>query len=179
MDAFTKLAEKIQGLSKKELQKYTAIFLGVVFCVILGTTYYVYTKSNEYVHKMKITRTLAAKARTLIDELEKIQAKEEQILALFSQSKDFNLNSFFETFCKNQGIKPEDGWGRSTKVLANPQFDEDVLTATFKGQTTQKLVKILEELDKQKLVYLKNLQVKSEKSKQIIFDITIATLRAK
>ncbi len=94
------------------------------------------------------------------------------------KNKDFSLNQYFETFYKAQAIKPEDGWSSSTTIL-NAQFDEVELPATFKGQTTQKLVSILQEIEKQEIVYVKDLKVRADKNKTIVFDIVLATLRKK
>ncbi|MFH0898052.1 MAG: hypothetical protein V1855_00550 [bacterium] len=178
MELLTKLAEKIQHLSPKEFQKYFTIFFVAILGAILGLVYYIYAESTELVASMKKIESLSGKSIALINKFERIQSEEDQIMALIEKNKDFDLREYFETFYKSQGLNPEGGWGTTANVL-NPEFDEIELSASFKGQTTEKLVKILQELDKQKIVYVKELRMKADKNKTIIVDITIATLRKK
>ncbi|MFH1831918.1 MAG: hypothetical protein ABH827_03900 [bacterium] len=178
MEFISKLADTIHYLSKKDFQRYLGIFLAGVGVIVIGIVYYIYSQNNELMMHFKKIEKLSDKALILRQQFEKIQTEEVRLADLLAQNKDFSLNSYFETFYKRQNIKPEDGWRESPNVI-NSKFDEMELSATFKDQTTEKMVKILEEIDKTKIVYVKKVHIKTEKNKRITFDITLSTLKEK
>ena len=99
---------------------------------------------------------------------------------LLEQEKDFDLNVFFEKFCAQFKITPFESWDTTTQSFAgSDKFDEVLLNATFKQLTTQQLVTILEELNKNELVYIKELNITNEETKTITVNIIIATKKFK
>jgi len=105
--------------------------------------------------------------------------KEEQRLKdILDKNKDFTMPGFFEQFCREQNIVPEQGWNPLSEPV-NDKFDEIILKATFKGLSTEKLVKIIEALDKKEIVYIKQLEIHNEGENKINVDLTLATKKYK
>lgn len=174
MEFLIKISNFIQHLEKKQLQKYIIAVLGCTSVIVMILMYYVYSQSAFLVNDMKRIERAAQKSAQLILTAEKLKKQEDHILNILDKYKDFDLQKEFEQFCKEQGCSPEPGWGSSPEPI-NSKFDEEVLTATFKNQTTEKMVTYLEALEKKEIMYIKGLLVKSEKDKKITFDISIAT----
>ena len=179
MEFIIKLGNYLQSLSKKQIQQYfLAFFAGTLF-VTLGSIYYIHSKSIDLLNEIKRLDVLANKSISILEDNQRMDSEEQRIQSLLDQNKDFNINSYFESFCQAQNL-PSQGWGDSKTEEINDKFDEISLRATFKNQTTEKLVKILDELYKNDIIYIKNLSIKQESDKQspekkISFDITIAT----
>ena len=114
----------------------------------------------------------------LLAENERIQQVEKKARTLIDQNKNFALKSFFETFYKEQGLSPENGW-RDQIDESNPSYNETSLAVTFKGQTTESVVKILTALEKNPMIYVKDLTLKHEGSKKISLEISLATKNLK
>jgi hypothetical protein len=113
-------------------------------------------------------------------EYERLQQKEDQLQNLLKQYKEFNMNTFFEQFYKEQNMTPEANWGTvPVPIEGNENFDEVILNATFKNQTTEKLTKMLDALDKKENVYIKDLVIRNTFNKKIDFDISLASMRYK
>ncbi len=178
MELFIKIATTLQELSKKQIQQYLLAFLCGVCLVAGGMIYWIYLESNELLLEIKKIETLSKKSTKILADNEHMQIEARRIQELFDQNKDFTIKSFFETFCKEQGLVAEPGW-TSRVEESNDRFDEVVLAATFKKQTTEKLVNVLIALDKKDIVYIKDLTTKNEGDKKISFDITIATKNMK
>lgn len=174
MEFFIKIATFLQGLTKKQFQQYLLIFLCGVCIVTGGMMYWIYLESTNLLSEIKKIETLSQKSISILADNEHMQQEARRVQELFDQNKDFTIKSFFETFCKEQGLIPEPGWSSRTEE-SNDRFDEMVLTATFKKQLTEKIVKILIALDKKDIVYIKDLTIKNEGDKKVSFDITIAT----
>lgn len=178
MEVLKKLAVYIQSLDRKQLQKYTLFFLLAVAMVIGTLTYYLYSTQVSLVKEIYQLHALANKSLKIVEENRKMSKEEQRLRDILEKDRSFTIKGFFEQFCKEQDIVPERGWDSSAQSV-NEKFDEIALTATFKGQTTEKLVKILTALDQKEIVYIKELVVRNENNGKITFDITIATKQDK
>ena len=178
MEFLVKIIQQIQQLTKKEFERYLMISLVSVSLFMGGIVYFVYTKSSDMIKQIKKLETLANKSVKIMNDYQQIQQDEEQLLGMLGKQKDFNIRIYFEQFCKEQNINPASAWNTSSDQI-NEKFEEITLSASFKDQTTEKLVRILEEIDKKEIVYIKNLAIKTEKeARKIAFDITIATKKS-
>lgn len=179
MEFLNKIIIQLNQLTTKEQERFIVITLASVALLMGGLVYFIYQKSTDLVTSIKKVETLANKATQLLQDCEKLQKEENRIEDMLEKQRDFNINSYFEQFCKRQSLNPTSEWSTST-IQINQKFDEITLQATFKDLTTEKLVKILEEIDKQEIIYIKSLLVKTEKEKKrVTVDITIATKRSK
>ena len=178
MEVFAKIIAFIQQMNKKEFQHYLGITLGIVTLSTALIIYSVYSKSDDLLEKMKRINVLAVKTSTILGTYEKMKEEEERYQNSIEKNKDFTLNGYFEQFCREQNLTPEPGWVSGTESI-NEQFEEISLPATFKGLTTEKLVNLLDILDKKELIYVKDLKIKNTGSKQISCEITIATNKYK
>lgn len=174
MEFLIKISDFVQNLEKKQFQKYLIVTLGCAAAIIGSLIYYVHNHTASLINTMKSIERAANKSAQLILDAQKLKEQEDHIQNLLDKYQNFDLQGEFEKFYKEQGIDPEPGWGSSLDTI-NSKFDEEVLTATFKNQSTQKLVTYLEALEKKEIIYIKGLSVKSEKDKKISFDISIAT----
>lgn len=169
-----KIADFIQNLNKKEFQRYLIIALSCIGLLMGSVIFYIYRSSSHLVAEIKKIERFGNKAAEILSEHEKLQKEEERIQVLLDKYKNFDIQGDFEQFFKEQNIVPEAGWGTTIETI-NPKFDEIILSASFRNQTTQKLVEFLQKLDEKEIVYIKNLTIRSEKNKKITFDISIAT----
>ncbi|MFH1254327.1 MAG: hypothetical protein V1646_02740 [bacterium] len=174
MEIILNFINYLQSLTKKQVQQYFLVFLLGMGGVVSGLIYFVHSKSVELLFEIKRLESLANKATSILEENQKMEIEEQRIQAMLDADRNFNIKSYFEGFCQTQGL-PSQGWGDARTEELNDKFDEVSLTASFKGQTTEKLVRILEDFYKKEIIYIKSLNVKQEPDKKISFNITIAT----
>lgn len=170
--------ELIHSLDKKQFDKYLLMFIGGLVCVATLSIYFVYTSCKTLEADIIRLQATKKKTRRLLADYASIMAEETRLQGVLDQHKNFNLKVYFEQFCKEQGFNAAPGWDVSTNSI-NAQVDEIALTATFKGLTTESLVKMLQEYDKTEIVYIKNLRIKTEKDKKITCEIALATVKTK
>ena len=178
MSYIEKVVSFVQQADPLELRKYTLISLGGFFMVCAFIVYKVNERKEELLKEIQSTYALAKKSRALIDDNKQMQAEELRLKQLLDKNREFTIKGFFESFCRDQNLNPEPGWdARSEQV--NDRFDEVLLPAEFKDQTTQKLIAVLDELSKKEIVYLKEVTVRNQSNGKISFGLTIATKRYK
>lgn len=168
----------IQTLSPREFKRYAFIGIGCLAVLLSIILYVVYTQSSALAAQLKKCEALGQKADGIVQQLTSLQRDEEKIIQMLDQHKDFNIKVYFENFIKEQGVNPSEGWNTSTPELLTAGLDKVTLTASFKGVNTQKIVTMLQSLRAQENVYVENWRIKKDqKSKQLTFDVVIATRR--
>lgn len=183
MNKIIQAVQYLQSLSKKEFQKYVIIALSSIAILVLGATYYTYSTASTLVIQIK-------KLNTQINQIEKLLAKnnqlteeEQKIQEILDANPDFNMNTYFEKFYTKHKLKPEPNWKPEDGSIIEGskrgvRYQEVLLKATFKNQTMQKLVTVLQDIYNEQIVYLKTLEITSEKEK-INFELTLATKQYK
>ena len=177
------LTNYLQALSKKEFQQYLIVGLVSIGLLATGTTYYIYQKSSNLVTQLKQLNRNANNIARIVARHEKLQEREQNIITLLEKYPDFNINSYFERFYTKHKITPEPNWKPEEGAVIigsqeNVRFQEIVLQATFKNQTMQKLVELLQDLYKETIVYIKELEIRRENAK-ITIELTLATQQYK
>lgn len=178
MDIIIKFATYLNGLTKKQFRNFTAMVIGIVIFIIFGMIYIINQKSIYYLNQIKTFENLSNKGIGILEENQKMEDEALRIQLILDQNKEFNIKSYFETFCQQNGLTPNQGWDTQTNEL-NDRFDEILLSASFKGLSTEKIVAIIEEFYKKEIIYIKSINIKQEQDKKVSFEITIATKSVK
>lgn len=169
----------IERLDQKKFLQQAGIFLACITLVTGGIVYLIETKRNTEIANLKELSELSQKSAKVIRESEKIKLEEERVRALLDDNKNFSIKTYFEQFCRAHEITPEAGWDTETRSIdGNDMFDEILLPAVFKNQTMEHLVTILNDLDENEIVYIKELEIKNAEQ-NITFTLTIATKKQK
>jgi hypothetical protein len=180
MSFLESIANTITHQSSKQHQLFLATVIGTVLVGLSGIIYFLYMQRDADVATLIDLQEASKKNNTLIAKSDKIKAEEERIKALLEENKGFSIKTFFETLTREQKLTAEAGWDTEIRSIeGNDTFDEIVLSATFKNQTTQALVALLGVLDNNEIVYIKELEIKKEAKKTIAFTLTIATKKRK
>ena len=174
----------LEGLSKKSFERLMIIIAASSAIIITLILVYVYRTNSKILTNINNLQNLTKKANVVRAKYQEIQQERTRVLELLGQEKDFEIKSFFEKFCMDHKLKPESDWATpSTPIEGNPALEEISLRATFKNQTMESLTKLLEDLSKNEMIYVKNLKITKEAKtgpkKTISFEIIIATLKSR
>jgi len=173
-------ASRIARQSAKEHQTFLLISLAVATALLGGMIYFLYSQQDTTIEALKALAEQIKKNDALIATSERIHAEEERVKTLLEDNKGFSIKTYFESLTHDQNMKPEPGWDTETHAIENNDtFDEIVLTAQFKNQTTQSLVAFLGIIEESEIVYIKELTIKKDGPKTIVFELTLATKKRK
>ena len=168
----------VHSLEKQAFERYLLIGIAALGILLGAGVYFIYSTTSSLHQEIIKLQTAKKKTRKLLIDFADIEAEETRLRGVLEQHKNFNLKIYFEQFCKEHGFSAVPNWDTTTTQI-NPQVDEIALSATFKGLTTESLVRMLQGFDKTEIVYIKNLRIKNEKDKKITCDITLATVKTK
>ena len=179
-----KLIKEIQNfirkLDQKSFKKYLIISISSIAIIMIISTYYIHNKSQSLIKNIENIEKSTYEISNIVKKFQITQNQKNHTLTLLDKEKDFEIKGFLEAFCKDHQLKYESNWiASSSSIEGNPKIEEVSLKATFKDQTTEKLVSILKALDEKEIVYIKKIKIDKGKNKLINFDLTIASLKYK
>jgi hypothetical protein len=178
MEAINKFANYLQTLPRKKFQQYLLISLGCVAACASLLIYAIHEKKASLIQYTINLGKLSEKSAHIISENRKMTLEEQHIREVIDKNKGFSIKSFFEQFCREQNINAESGWEAHVEPI-NERFDEVILSATFKDQTTKNLIKILSALALKDIVTIKELRIRTQQNKRITVDIMLASKKLK
>lgn len=180
MNILDNLITRTLSLESKSLLRAILFMLGATAALGCVLIYFFHTARSSRIEKLSQLHEQSRKNDKIVSDSNKIKAEEERIQTMLNENKGFNIKTFVEQFCAEQKLKPEAEWTTETRSIeGNETFDEVLLPVTFKNQTTQALVTMLSGLDKQEMIYIKELIVQKEDKKKITITLTIATQKRK
>ena len=178
MEFFIKLSAYIQNLNSQDFKKhFFAFVLGVFVCAGL-LIYYIHGQKASLIVRVKQMHKMAQQVQTIIADNRRMVIEEQRLKEILDQNKNFTIKGYFEQFCREQGLTPEPGWDTTTEPVSD-KFDEIILPANFKNLTSEKFVRVLEELGKKNIVYIKEMAIHNDGSGKISCMVTMATKRYK
>ncbi|MCB9493030.1 MAG: hypothetical protein H6679_02030 [Epsilonproteobacteria bacterium] len=177
-DYVGKILERMQALTSKQAQQIFFVWLAIIISCCATIVYTVHKKSNAYVEQIKQSQLLTKKVAQILAQNERMSKEEERLRRLLDQNQGFTIKSFFEQFVQQQGIAPDPGWDARAQNV-NDQFDEVLLRATFRNMTMEKLVTVLDTIDKNPIVYVHEVSMRRAENKTMVVDLTLATKRYK
>ena len=168
----------LDALGQREFKMHVIGFLASVLSIGCFMVYSIQSSKKDLLKKLQALNTQTIKAYKIIENNREIVKDELRLRQKLDMEKDFSIRGYFEQFYRDQGLSPDGNWETRTEPM-NEKFDEIVLPVTFKGLTSDQLVKALIELNKKDIVFLKECAIRSTNNNKINVTMTIATKRYK
>jgi len=173
----------IANLDTRRFMIYLGGLLSSVLIVMGIMIYILHLQGTRLVSHIRNLHKITAQAREATYLYETIQDRKQGVIDALEEEQDFELKSFFASFCKENNIKPESNWSTlSTSIDGNELLEEISLSAIFNNFTIQKCVALFEALEKKDIVYVKNFSITKEgenkrSSKTVSLELSLATLK--
>jgi hypothetical protein len=183
MMGFLKNAENfIIKLSPKELQKYLLIYMASV-CAAAGLLiYWQYSKTNDLRKKLVAANKQRSEVREILTQDQVVKYQKEIVDRTLKQRKHFKLQDYFENTV--QKLRLQNSLKKSTPSVSNLEglraqgYSEARVDASLVNLNTKQLVELLDEIEQNTIIYIKNLEInRSGKAPVIDVMLTIATLQ--
>ncbi len=172
-----RLRERLEKYDQKEFIRYTAIYLGILtlFATAIITRYYF--KSYSLYKTMKKVNGLREEVKTILERYERVKKQREDVDALLEKNEDFILPEYLERLRSEMHLSYT---AESTTTSPRDEmYQETSINAKFTNMNMRELTELLQELEKNRLVYTKELDIIKSKTRPGTLDvsITIATLK--
>lgn len=169
------LRDFVRGLDKKELKLYGALYMGVCAFIVAGIMVRHVYLVREAKDKIKQLNQARAKVQGVLTDFGQVAQQRNKIDALLKKDKNFYLQKFFQELTQKLGIAKEATEKPSTQKLENG-YTEESLNINLLRITTQQLCELLQGIEKEERIYIKNIDITKTVAKKINVIMVIATL---
>lgn len=182
MELIDKIYTYISDLDEKRFYQYLIGFLCAVGLLMLLIMFQYYRSVSSLKSEIAQINDARKQARTILDKGQIVKKEQREIDAIIAKDENFKIGQYFEDLLAKQGL--------SNKVLKDSEvtsperegkYSESVLTAKFSGMTMKELTELLQELELNRRVFTKVLEITASQKPPNSIDVTltIATLEPK
>ena len=182
MEFFDKIRDRIQDLEEKEFYRYLFILFLVLILLMGFFIFRFYRNVNSYKNRIEEIEDIREDSvKDILARNENVQKRRKEVNAILEKDEGFKIIDYFQSLLQQLGLGKAAQINIGKRSLGQLKYDERTLTAILTGISTQGLCMLLEKLEQNKRINIKELEIKkSEKTpKAIDVTIKIATLQPK
>ncbi len=178
MEFLNKIQTYIDGLDSQRFYQYSLILIGII-TLTLGIIMIQYYRN---VNKLKITiATINAsreKVRTILDKVQHVKREQKAVDEMLKKEPDFKIVSYFEDVLNKLGLSNKKAKLEPALSSREGRYQESTLNARFVDMSMKEVAELLQELEKNKRVFPKELEITASRKTPNTIDVnlTIATL---
>lgn len=178
MDFLQKIQAKLVSFERNEFYKNVGAYFGIVFLLMLGITYYYFSKTSELQSSLKKINRNRERVRLILQEHKAVQKQRTEVNTMLNEEKNFKIKNFFDGIVQQHQLKLQQT--KETEIseeVLQKKYTEVKLTAQFKQISTQQLCELLNSVEQKARVYTKELTITKTRGASLDVLLTIATLR--
>jgi hypothetical protein len=176
-----KALEKIQLYITTLEEKRLYLYIGIVCAILVGLASFIvmhyYSSIGQLRDEISFINEQRVRVRRLLTAFDQMRKHRAEVDTLFSQEAGFKIGGYFEKLLARLGLSEK-------RALITPshidhdKFRESILKANLTDINMKQLCELLNELDKDKRIYTKELEIAKSRTTPKTLDVTltIATL---
>lgn len=170
----------LDSLDTKVFYRYVAAIIGCIIFLILCIVYYYYSSSGYYKRQIKLINRQRQEVQSLLEKAALIDQQKQEVLSIIEQDPDFKIKQYFEQVLTQLNLTNKSDLTNITE-RPNEPYTEKILAARFTEVTMKEVVELLDTLDKNKRIYIKDLEIERSKknNRRIDARISIATFETR
>ncbi len=183
MSFFDNLQQRIAALDEKSWYQYLAI-TGGLFLIIIGMILFFYYRSiNRLENELATLNEQRQETKKILNKAVRVQKERAQVTALLEEDPYFKIQPHVQETLEKVGISMQNNV-TVAKVVPTPREDnylENVATYQLSGITMKQLTEFLNEINQNKRLFVKELEISRSKKipRTIDVDIKIAAMMPK
>lgn len=182
MTWLTNLQQYLASLDRKRLYQYLGSLIGAIFFVMILLIFNYYRKIGKFKAEIEQVNEIRQEIKTLLDQARNVKAEQKEIDTILANDPNFKIAGYFEDLIEKLHLSQKaEGKIEPSIATREGKYQETVITAKFNGMNMEELVTLLQEIDKNKRVFSKELDITASKRTANAIDVslTIAALEPK
>ncbi len=175
------LQARLALLDEKNWYKYLAIAGGIFLLLLAAILFFYYQSVSKWQERIITLNEERLEAKRLLDKAERVRKERSEVTALLEQDPNFKIKQYVQDVLESLGIRSNISAENVVVTSRDDKYSETVATYQISGITMKNLTEFLKELDENKRVFVKELDISKSKKipRTIDVDIKIATLAPK
>ncbi|MFC1854487.1 hypothetical protein ACFLY6_01300 [Candidatus Dependentiae bacterium] len=157
---------RFEELELSELRKFVIISVAAFGLLAGFVLYKISSYSGDLIKKISKNQSLSKQATDLLTRRKSIESREFAFASLCEEkSIPGGLIPFLNDFFRENAVNPASGWQDTLETIAVPKsdkFEEQRIQVSFRGQTTEQMVNLLDSLYNETMVMIREIEVNRE-----------------
>jgi len=179
MEALEKVSAFIENLETKAFYTYLGIILGGVLLVAGGILFRYHRNINALDEQLAQVNDEREKVQEVLTKLASVQKQRESVDRLLDEKEPFRLTEYILKLTNDLNIRPVKPDREPKDTPFDDRYTESELNVQFPQMDMQQLTKLLEEMNINKRIYTKSLEIAKIPKQKIEVKLTIGTLLKK
>ena len=177
-----KLRSFIQDLDDKTFYQYVAIGMGSII-LLIGLIWYTSYRKISFLKKRVMTvNKNRQKLQETLYTFEKVKEQQAHVATVLEKDRTFKIVGFMDSLLTRLNLASNKlNYHQSEEIKVSlPEYTEIKLVVTLQGLNMKQLVDLLQEIDANERIYIKELDITKSTAKPAIdVTFTVGTLQAR
>jgi len=181
MTFFDNIQTKIATLDEKTWYQYLAITAGILLLLTALILYFYFSSIAKWQDRVAEINESRLEAKRLLDKAAKVYKERAEVTTILAEDPNFKIKEYIQDVLERHGILGNVSTGTVAQISRADNYREDVATYQLNSITMKQLTEFLNEIDENKRVFTKELDITKSKRipRTIDVDIKISTLMPK
>ncbi len=181
MEIIDKIYSYISNLEEKRFYQYSAGILGFITLLMFAFMFQYYRSVRFLKSEIVRINESREKVQTILDKGQIVKREQREIDAILAKDKNFKIAGYFEDLLAKLGLSDKKASLEVTTPAGEGKYQETILTGKFTGMTMKELTQLLQELELNKRVFIKELEITASQKipNTIEATLVVATLEPK
>ncbi len=182
MKILTSIQIYLNSIEEKRFYQYMIGLVLIILLLVAGIIFQYYRRVRSLKREINRINEERSEIRTLLAKARIVKKEQKEIDAILAKDENFKIAGYFEDIIGKLGLankKASDA--QVTTSSQEGKYQESVLQAKFSGMTMKDVTELLQEIELNKRVFTKELDIVVSPKKPGTVDatLTIATLEPK
>lgn len=179
MTFFDNLQGRIWALDKKSWYQYLAITGAIIFLIIGLILFFYFRSISQWQSRIQEINESRVQVKQVLEKAKQVQKERAEVTALLAENPNFKIKEDIQRILQTVGINFTSQSEVTTTRLDN--YQEVAATYQFSGITMKQLTEFLNEIDENKRLFTKELEITKSKRipRTIDVDIKVAAMMPK
>lgn len=179
MEFIEKIQAYLTQMDENKFYQYLLIFLIIVGTLMGGLMFYYYRTTKNLKRQILGINDTREEVRLLLDKAQHVKTEQKEVDELIAQDPNFKIAGYFEDVITKLGLSSKKASKLEvTSPAREGRYQESILNARFSDMTMQELTELLKEIEQNRRVFTKELEITASKKTPNTIDVNlvIATL---
>lgn len=180
MEVFNKIQTYLDSLDQKRFFQYLLGAAGILMLLVFLLIFNYFRTVGALKSEVQQINEYREEAQLLLSRAQRIKRDQKEIDAVLAQDKNFKIKGYFDDLINKQGLAQKvDKELEVSSAATQGKYQESILDAKFSGISMKNLTELLQEIEANKRIFIKELEISAAKDSSIDVTLIIATLEPK
>lgn len=180
-EIINKIQAYINSLDVHRFRQYVGGLFIVIIVLMVAIAFQYYRTVNRLKSEIATINDTRQEVRTILEKARLVKKEQKEIDAIIAKEENFKIVGYFEDLLNRLGLAQKKLSQEINTAVKEGNYQESILQAKFTNMTMKDITELLQEIESNKRVFTKELDIIVSRKRPGTLDmtLTIATLEPK